>query len=524
MRTGPRLGSWPASLATLAAGAALAAAAAAAALAGCGDNDAPLTGCDPEPPPLPSAGPLIDPRAAPLDGCVPGGLRELPGRWFVAAASAGFSYDYPRFEGSCEAGFRRAYRADDTDASDNATRHTWSDGTRIFLRSYARYERKDAAPYEAADAFTACVRDDGTLAAHRALFDTDRGMRQVALTGERFAARDPGPVGLRLVGQLGTQGGKPIPAYNLVIDGGIAFVIGSGGLDAIDVRAPSAPVHLAHLDGAFNDVRVVRGGGKVVAFAAPIRNEHVAVIDVTDPAHPTRQPDVIPEYAHSLQVQARGGATYLYLANYTNDVPRYDVTSPLLPVRTGQAHTPGPEAGIHDLTVDGDRLFVNNTTEGAVALDVSGGLAAAVELGRRKSSYSHAGVIGTAGGRRVFLHGDEGMTADGGAYLGVLDGDPASPTFMKEIGSYRSRKQVGIHNFELVGDKVYIAYYQDGVRVVDLSAPTAPREVAHYPTWDEPAAYGGTFEGAIGIRVVGGLIYVADLERGLLIFEETPAI
>ncbi len=30
------------------------------------------------------------------------------------------------------------------------------------------------------------------------------------------------------------------------------------------------------------------------------------------------------------------------------------------------------------------------------------------------------------------------MTQDGGAYLGVLDGDPASPTFMQEIGSYRN--------------------------------------------------------------------------------------
>jgi hypothetical protein len=511
MRTGSRLGPWIA---------AIAATAALAALAGCGDNAD--TGCDPEPPKLPTAGPLRDPYEAPLADCVPGGLRDLPGRWFVAAAGAGFSYDYPRFEGSCEAGFRRSFRDDDLDASDGATRHTWSDGTRIFVRSYIRFELQDSV-FEYADTFTACMRRGGTLAAHRTLFDTDRGARQVPMTGEPFAPRDTAPAGLRLVGELGRQNGKPMPAYNLVIDGTRAIVIGPTGLDTIDVSNPSAPVHLGHHDGSFNDVRVVHGGGKVVAYAAPIEDKHVAVIDVTDPAHLAAAPD-IPEYAHSLQVQERGGVTYLYLANYTNDVPRYDVSSPLLPERTGQAHTPGPEAGIHDLTVDGDRLFVNNTREGVVALDVSGGLAAAVELGRRKSAYSHAGWIGTAGGRRVLLHGDEGMTADGGAYLGVLDGDPASSTFMQEIGSYRSRKQVGIHNFELVGNKVYIAYYHDGVRVVDLSDPTAPKEVAHHPTWNEPTAYGGTFEGAIGIRVVGGRIYVADLTRGLLIFEETPAI
>ena len=73
---------------------------------------------------------------------------------------------------------------------------------------------------------------------------------------------------------------------------------------------------------------------------------------------------------------------------------------------------------------------------------------------------------------------------------------------------------------ELVGDKAYIAYYQDGVRVVDLSNPAEPREVAHYNTWDIDNAYGSSFEGALGIRVVDGLIYVADSERGLLILRE----
>lgn len=510
-RLGPRLA--PSALHAALAGLALA--------AGCGDNLGPPTGCDPDPPRLPSSGPLIDPRAAPLEGCVAGGLRQLPGRWFVAAAGAGFSYDYPRFEGNCEDGFRRAFRSDDLDASDGTTRHTWSDGTRIFLRSYTRYETQ-TGPFEYADAFTACMRADGHLAAHRALFDTDRGERPIPMTGERFAARDTGPLGLRLVGELGRQNGMAIPAYNLVIDGAYAYIVGLGGLDAIDVSAPSAPRHVGHVDGAFNDVRVVHGDGKVVVYAAPIHSEDkVAIIDVTTPSRPTLVGH-LDEYAHSLQVQPRlGGATYLYLANYTNLVPVYDVTSPLAPAPLGRAQTPGPKAGIHDLTVDRDLLFVNNTTEGVVALDTSDGLAAARDAGRRKSSYSHGGAIGSTSGGRVYLHGDEGMTDDGGAYLGILDGAPASPTFLQEIGSYRSRRQVSIHNFELVGDKAYIAYYQDGVRVVDLSTPSAPHETAHYPTWDEPTAYGGTFEGAIGIRVVGGRIYVADLKRGLLILEET---
>lgn len=73
---------------------------------------------------------------------------------------------------------------------------------------------------------------------------------------------------------------------------------------------------------------------------------------------------------------------------------------------------------------------------------------------------------------------------------------------------------------QLVGDRAYIAYYQDGVRIVDLSDVTQPREVAYYNTW-EPTAPGDPFEGAVGISVVDDLIYVADFNRGLFILRET---
>src|SRR5262245_6561837 len=91
--------------------------AALAALAACGD-DLPGSLCGPAPRPLAATGPVKDPLAPPLAGCVEGGLADLPGRWFVAAEGAGFAFDYPRFEGNCETGIRRAFRDDDLDASD----------------------------------------------------------------------------------------------------------------------------------------------------------------------------------------------------------------------------------------------------------------------------------------------------------------------------------------------------------------------------------------------------------------------
>jgi hypothetical protein len=271
----------------------------------------------------------------------------------------------------------------------------------------------------------------------------------------------------------------------------------------------------------FNDVRVVRGNGRVVAFAAPMNGDQTSVFDVTDPVTPQRLGN-IPEYSHSLQVQTVDDRTLLYLASYEAVVPVYDVTNPVQPIRLGAPTIPGPPAGVHDLTVDGDLLYLNYTEAGMVVMDVSAGFdGEGLELGRIPTSYSHASWVADIGERRIVIHGDEGMTPDGGAFLRVLDGDPSSPTFLDELSRWRTRPEVGIHNIMIQGTKAYIAYYQDGVRVVDLADPTQPREVAHYNTYDPATAPGGAFEGAAGVRIVDGLLYVADTQRGLLILRET---
>lgn len=490
-------------------------------LVACGDNrpgSAADQPCEPPAIELPATGMYIDPYAIELpDTCVEHGLRDLPGRWFVVDPTAYFRYEYPKYEGSCSTGFSRLGTEDDHDASDGYTRYTWSDGTRYFERE--EYQFQDTTFLSV---YAACLMPDGSLAATYTSYDDDRGARTYQAYGERFAGnKDDVAQGLALVGEVGTANGRPINALNVVVDGTYAYIAGFTGMDVIDVSEPSAPQPVGHYDGSWNDIRVVNDGTHVVAFLSPRGNMPTEVVDVTTPTAPVFVTK-LQEYSHSLFVQERADKQELYLATYNESVPRYDVTNPLQPVRQGMAIVPGEVSGVHDLFVGGDRIYANNTTQGLVAFDVSGGLGSAVELGRFTLGYSHASWAGTIGGRPVVLAGDEGMTrtSRGGALLSILDGDPQSPTFMQELASYQSRPQVGIHYWEVHGDKVYIAYYHDGVRVVDLADPAQPREVAHYNTWIEDNAYGGTFEGALALRKIGELIYVADLERGLIILRE----
>jgi hypothetical protein len=495
-------------------------------LAACGGDD---HSCELTPGELPATGEQIDPYALPLPAdCIDGGLDKLPGRWFVADASKIFTFSYPRFEGDCKTGFRQSFGLpEDHNLEDDnyASFYTWSDGTRFFQRRELRYPLPDQTIYSYVNAQAYCMVKGDKLASVSFTHAGDTDPVTTTLTGTRFGRMDSLAEGIELVGELGTaSNGTSIAGLNLIVDGTHAYVASITGFDVIDVADPAHPVAKSHLDGDYNDIRVTHAAGKTYAIIASRgADERTYFVDVTNPAAPFVA-STIDAYSHSLQLQTRGATTELYLADYTGFVPRYDITDPLTPRLLDMARVPGPEGAVHDLTVDGDRIYANNTTGGFVAFETTSGPNATVELGHTDAPYSHASWVGTAGGRSIVLHGDEGMTKtrDGGAYLRVLDGTVGSPTFMTDIGRYQTRPEVGIHNFEVHDNLAYIAYYQDGVRIVDLSDPTKPREIAHYNTWDPETAPGTAFEGALGIRLVGDLIYVADDVRGLLILRRTP--
>lgn len=462
-------------------------------------------------------GPLGDPYEFNLpEGCVRGGLEAIPGRWFVSDANTRYYFDYPQFEGSCGMGFRRSLAdSDDRDASDGTTFVTWSDGTRYFERRQFVSGAVSATVY--------CMMPDGTLAGQEVtVFQNEQNFS--TLIGKPFGPKDELARGLELVGELGTDAtGAPMRGIDVAVDGNFAYLATFTGLEVIDISTPATPVAVSHFTGPSNDVAIVHGDGQTVAYVSPFGRGHTRAVDVTDPAAPALVAE-IPDYSHTLFHTTRDGGSQIYLATYTNEIPEFDVSHPATPVRIGTTKVPGEEAGVHDMFVDGDRIYANNTTAGLVAVDVSGGLDHPVELGRIPTTYSHTSVAATAGGRPVVLHGDEGFTGkDGGAFLRILDGDRSSPTFLTELARYQSRREVGIHNFQIVGDRLYIAYYQDGVRVVDLSNPAHPVEVAHYNTWNPLTAPGDPFEGALTVQVVGDLIFASDDLRGLLILRD-PAL
>ena len=81
-----------------------------------------------------------------------------------------------------------------------------------------------------------------------------------------------------------------------------------------------------------------------------------------------------------------------------------------------------------------------------------------------------------------------------------------------------------MHHMQLVGTKLYLAHYQSGLRILDVSDPAHPVQTGYYNTWRPfDVGRGNSFyDSAVGVRVPGdGNIYLAESARGLMIFGET---
>ena len=131
--------------------------------------------------------------------------------------------------------------------------------------------------------------------------------------------------------------------------------------------------------------------------------------------------------------------------------------------------------------------------------------------------FAHHSAVGTFAGRTLAFEGGEFHSS----HLRVLD--VTDPARIVKLGEFRMRPVTSIHNLILRGTRLYVAWYHEGLRVLDVSNPTRPTQLAHYNTFREsdPLRGDSLFEGVFGVRVPGdGHVYVVDSSRGLLIFNE----
>ncbi|AKF79944.1 hypothetical protein MFUL124B02_07330 [Myxococcus fulvus 124B02] len=332
---------------------------------------------------------------------------------------------------------------------------------------------------------------------------------------------EPVSSGLELLSETAVSAGLAADVY---VTKGHAYVVSLyGGLFVYDVSDPANPRLTRNIRRA-NDNYWNGVWAKDDALYIASDSRGVIVFDISTPGEPleVRAMGTARTNVHTVFVE--GNRLFAASPAPTGEVLVYDISQPLDPQLTGTFQATGFTAatsyGPHDMFAFEGRLYVNFWRAGYVIASLQDD-AAPKQLGayRYEHSNSHASAVARYGERLIAFEGGE----DWGAHLRVLDvTDAANP---QRIGEYRRRQQVSIHNMVLSGTKLYVAWYHEGVRVLDVSTPESPREVAHYNTFrpDDPMRGESFYDGAIGMRVPGdGFIYAVDTSRGLLILRETP--
>ena len=168
---------------------------------------------------------------------------------------------------------------------------------------------------------------------------------------------------------------------------------------------------------------------------------------------------------------------------------------------------------VHVVRRDGKLIaFLNYLHAGLWILDVTD--PAAIETIATidwEGAFSHGGWIFEADGGLYYAHTSEGYDKS----LALLDVTDLSDP--RVVSNFKTRDGISIHNVEVVDGFAYISYYIDGLRVVDLRDPRRPVEVAHYDTVaaeDEA----DILQGAWGVKVYDGTVYVSDIESGIYAF------
>ena len=114
--------------------------------------------------------------------------------------------------------------------------------------------------------------------------------------------------------------------------------------------------------------------------------------------------------------------------------------------------------------------------------------------------------------------------------INVFDvSDPANPVNVETFQwSGDATGNSPVHNGQVKGDLLHVAYYEAGFRVFDISDPANPVEVGMYETWRDPDG-DGTFNKSItGIEngawnvytdLPSGYVLVSDTRSGLFVFQ-----
>ena len=270
-----------------------------------------------------------------------------------------------------------------------------------------------------------------------------------------------------------------------------------------------------------------------------LRKNGIIILDVSDPSNV----EILSEYNNDLTGGVHNSFIYQNHVYAVNNGRKYDIINiedPRNPRTVSQFELDTPGHSIHDVWIEDGIAYSSNWSDGIVAVDIGSNTSAdmpgaggspenPVALGSYKypSGWNHAafpfkskstGDFYIAAGDEAFPYGldFEGPNrAAGWVHFVKFDGweNP------EEVARYQV-PEAGSHNYWIEDDILYAAFYNGGLRIVDISGELMGdlyeqgREIGMFLPRDKNAAIPNA-PFTWGPMPYKGLIYLSDWNSGI---------
>ncbi len=304
-----------------------------------------------------------------------------------------------------------------------------------------------------------------------------------------------------------------------------------------------------------NDVTVNREGtlASVTREGASSRRNGIVILDLADPAHPR----VASEYWETLTGGVHNSVidgSFIYAThNGTGDLHIIDASNVREPRQVARWGVPAGLGSkyLHDVWVEGGLAYLAYWDDGLIILDVGRGIKggsphAPKFVGQyryktqwRGRSYGQTHAVfpyTNRAGHKFVIVGDEIFPDDAdrllqrrrpvvpGGYIHLVDVSNLEQPV--EVAKYEVAS-AGAHNIWVANDTMFVAYYNGGLRAVDISGDPrgelrgTARELAALPTTDAQA-FTPDDPFTMAPQYYRGLIYAVDFNTGLWVTRLVP--
>lgn len=343
----------------------------------------------------------------------------------------------------------------------------------------------------------------------------------VAFTNTHSQLANQGTVLLR---NLDVAGRSYSACWGYTADNGREYALlgCNTGTAFVDITDSANILEVDFLTGINNNWREMKTYSHYAYIVSEATNSRLQIVDLQylpDSVHLVKLWSYA-GYDHTHSISQSGHYLYLHGGNTTTGggsaggVAIIDVVDPENPVKKGQWAT----RYVHDSRILNDTIWACNISTGQVtiinALNKDNPQEVTNYNNNPNPSPHNCAITDD---RRHLLVTDE--NSDPGKLKVWNIEDLTAITFVVSWQPTGITTSI-VHNVEIYGNYAVIAHYAAGIRIVDISNPLAPSEVAWYDT--RPSSNANSYSGCWGVyKFPSGKIIGSDMSNGLFVIKTT---